>query len=447
MLVKEILDITKGKLLYGNEEIVCENFSNDTRTLTEGDVYIGIKGERFDGNTLYKEAFAKGADVCILQTEEVEMLEGKTVIIVENTIQALQQIAAYKRSLYAIPVIAITGSVGKTSTKDMVASVVGKQYEVLKTQGNRNNEIGLPLTILNLKQHTAMVVEMGMNHLGEIRTLTNIAKPTIAVITNVGTAHIGNLGSRENILKAKLEIIEGLSKEGIVCVSNDNDLLHKWKEQAQIEQEIVTFGIQEPSDYMPDNMQLEEESSEIEIGGMHIHIPAEGEHFVSNALCAIAVGRSLGISMEKIKEGIETFELTKQRMEKVKAPLGFHIIHDAYNANYDSMKAALHSLAKLSNTRKIAVLGDMLELGAFSKELHEKIGEELQRLDIDIVITIGTEANYIAEKAVSKKVYSFQTKEEAIQKLKEMIQKGDTLLLKASNGMKFNEIFNALMQL
>lgn len=447
MLVKEILDITKGKLLYGNEMATCENFSKDTRTLSKGDVYIGIQGEKLDGNALYKEAFEKGAEVCILQTEDIEKIEGKTVIVVENTIKALQQIAMYKRSLYKIPVIAVTGSVGKTSTKDMLASVIGKQYDVLKTQGNMNNDIGLPLTILNLKKHTAMVVEMGMNHLGEIQTLTNIAKPTMAVITNVGTAHIGNLGSRENILKAKLEIIEGLAKEGTLFINNDNDMLHAWKQQAKIEQEMVTFGIHEKSTYMPEKMELGEEASEIEIKGMRIHIPVGGEHFVINALCAIAVGSKLGIPMEKIKEGIETFELTKQRMEKVKTPFGITVINDAYNANYDSMKAALWSLAKLSGTRKIAVLGDMLELGTFSKELHEKIGEELQKLEIDIVMTVGKEAKCIATKAINRTVYSFENKEEAIQKLKEIIQKGDTLLLKASNGMKFIDILNALMQM
>ena len=446
MVIEDILKVTNGKLIYGNENIECENFSKDTRTLQKGDVYVGIRGENFDGNTLYKEAFEKGASVCILQKEDVEKIEGKAVIYVEDTIKAIGQIAAYKRSKYKIPVIAVTGSVGKTSTKDMIASVIAQQYQVLKTQGNMNNEIGLPFTILNLKEHTAMVVEMGMNHLGEIRALTNIAKPTIAVITNVGTAHIGILKSRENILKAKLEIIEGLSKEGTVIINNDNDMLHTWKEKAKIEQKIITYGIHEKSDYMPENMELQQEESKMQIKGISIKIPIAGEHFISNSLCAIAIGQKLGIPMEKIKNGIETFQLSKQRMEKAKNKLGATIINDAYNANFDSMKAAIEYLANLSDTRKIAVLGDMLELGDFSQELHEKVGEELQKKEIDVIVTVGKEAKNIAKKIENKKVYSFETNEEAIQKLKQIVQKGDTIILKASNGMKFCEIFEALMR-
>ncbi len=447
MLVKEIIDITNGTLIYGNEQTMCGKFSHDTRNLQSGDVYVGIRGEKMDGNTLYKEAFAQGADVCILETEDIEMVEGKTVIVVENSVRALQQLAAYKRSQYDIPVVAITGSVGKTSTKDMIASVVAQQYHVVKTQGNYNNEIGLPLTILQLKDHTAMVVEMGMNHLREIATLTNIAKPTIAVITNVGTAHIGNLHSRENILKAKLEIVEGLAKEGILVINNDNDMLHDWQVQPNIEQSICTYGIHENSQIMPETVILGEESSDILVEGCSIHVPIAGEHFVSNSLCAIAIGKQLGISMEKIKTGIETFELSKQRMEKVQSPVGATIINDAYNANFDSMKASLQYLANLSNTRKIAVLGDMLELGEFSRELHEKVGNVLQNTNIDVVITVGTEAKHIAKQVENKIVYSFDNNAQAIQTLETMVQKGDTVLLKASNGMKFSEIFQALMHM
>ena len=447
MLVKEIIDITNGILVYGEEHTPCENFSKDTRTLQKGDVYIGIHGEKFDGNTLYKEAFEKGANVCILETQEVEKIEGKTVIAVENSVQALQQIAAYKRSQYDIPVIAITGSVGKTSTKDMIASVVAQEYHVLKTQGNFNNEIGLPLTILQLKDHTAMVVEMGMNHLREIATLTNIAKPTIAVITNVGTAHIGNLHSRENILKAKLEIVEGLAKQGTLVINNDNDMLHAWQRKPDIQQTICTYGIHENSQYMPESMTLGEESSDILVEGCSIHVPVAGEHFVSNSLCAIAVGKQLGISMKNMKTGIETFELSKQRMEKAQNAIGATIINDAYNANFDSMKASLQYLGNLTHTRKIAVLGDMLELGEFSRELHEKVGNVLQNTNIDVVITVGTEAKHIAKQVENKMVYSFDNNAQAIQTLQTMVQKGDTVLLKASNGMKFSEIFQALMHM
>ena len=235
MKVRDILNITKGKLIIGNENLECENFSKDTRTIENGDIYIGIKGETFDGSQFWSQALDNGAEAVIIENIEIdqkqlEKYSNKTIIKVENTLEALYEIAKYKRSLYNIPVIAVTGSVGKTSTKDIIASVVSTKYKTLKTEGNNNNNIGLPLTILKLKDHEALVIEMGMNHFREISLLTSIAKPTLAVITNIGTSHIGNLGSRENILKAKLEILEGMNQPKII-INNDNDLLHKWQEE------------------------------------------------------------------------------------------------------------------------------------------------------------------------------------------------------------------------
>jgi len=231
ILVKDIIKICNGKLICGNEEEVCENFSKDTRTIEKGDIYLGIKGEKFNGSTFYKQAFEKGASGCILQDieiseEETNEYKDKFIIIVKDVVKALQELAIYKRSLYNIPVIAVTGSVGKTSTKDIIAGVMSTKYNVLKTEGNYNNEIGLPLTILKLKEHNAVVLEMGMSAFGEISLLTNIAKPTTAVITIIGTSHIGELGSIENILKAKLEILEGLEQNGSLIINNDNELLN-----------------------------------------------------------------------------------------------------------------------------------------------------------------------------------------------------------------------------
>ena len=228
--VEDIVEVTRGTLIYGNKDEICENFSKNTKEIHNGDVYIGFKGERYDGGKFYEEAFLQGAKGCIINKIaglDIKHIDGKFVIQVEDTIEAIGEIAKLKRSKYDIPVIAVTGSVGKTSTKDIIYSVVSQKYHTLKTQGNMNNHIGMPMTILGLKDHEALVIEMGMNHLGELSKLTNIAKPTIAVITNVGTAHIGNLGSRENILKAKLEILEGLQDHGFVVINNDNDLLYK----------------------------------------------------------------------------------------------------------------------------------------------------------------------------------------------------------------------------
>ena len=220
--VKEILQITNGKLIIGNENEICEIFCTDSRNIKQNDIYLGVKGENINGSIYFENAFENGAKGAILQDIEIteeqkEKYKNKFIIMVKNTVNAMQQIATYKREKYNIPVIAITGSVGKTSTKDLVASVVSTKYNTLKTQGNYNNHIGVPLTIFSLRNEEAMVVEMGMNHLGEISTLTKIAKPQVAVITNVGTAHIGNLGSRENILKAKLEILEGMQENLNSC--------------------------------------------------------------------------------------------------------------------------------------------------------------------------------------------------------------------------------------
>ena len=462
MKISDILNVTKGKLITGNKEFECENFSKDTRTIKKGDIYIGIKGEKFDGNQFWKQALYNGAEAVIVQDieitkNELEKYSSKTIIKVKDTLEALYEIARYKRSLYNIPVVAVTGSVGKTSTKDIIASVVSTKYKTLKTEGNNNNNIGLPFTILKLKDHEAMVIEMGMNHLGEISLLTSIAKPTLAVITNIGTSHIGNLGSRENILKAKLEILEGM-KTPKVIINNDNDLLHKWYEENKNKIEIHTFGILNKSEIVAQNINLKEESSEFiavsnlndkseEKNKLKINVPVGGEHFVYNALCATEVGRILGISDENIKNGIEKFELTKKRMDIRKLQNGAILINDAYNASYESMKVSLEFLAKHTGTRKIAVLGDMFELGEYSEELHRNVGKEVVKNNIDILICAGENSKYIIEEAQKNpnvQTYFMNNNEQIVENLSQKLRKGDVVLVKASNGMKFFEICQKL---
>lgn len=476
MNLEEVVQSCNGNIIFGDASIECKNFSKDTRTINSGDIYVGIKGENFDGNILYKEAFEKGAKMCILQgISEEEILDykkeiesnnpdffnGKAIVLVEDTIKALQQIASYKRSLYNIPVIAVTGSVGKTSTKDIVASVVGMKYKVHKTQGNLNNHIGVPLTILQLDNHEAIIVEMGMNNLGEISVLTRIARPNIAIITNVGTAHIGILGSRENIRKAKLEILEGLEPGGTLVINNDNDMLHDWYENiyksaaqnTNKDLNVATYGIENDSlimakniDYMPDSSTFD-----IDYNGeiSKVFVPVGGEHFVYNALCGITVGRLLNMDINAIAEGIKNFELTKSRMELIKVSNGATLINDCYNANYDSMKAGIEYLAKTAKARKIAVLGDMLELGEYAKELHTKVGEEVNNNNIDLLITVGELGKVIAKEATKKcpEVKSFDNNDDAISYLLSIIKQDDTILVKASNGMKFKEIVEAVSKM
>lgn len=461
--IKDIIKICDAKLIYGNEEFECTDFSKDTRTIKDGDVYIGIKGENFDGNTLYKEAFEKGASVCIVQNinieeKEHEKYKDKNLILVKDTVEALQKIAKYKRELYEIPVIAVTGSVGKTSTKDIIASVVGVKYNVLKTQGNLNNHIGLPLTILGLKEHNALVVEMGMNNLGEISTLSKIAKPNIAVITNVGTSHIGNLGSRENILKAKLEILDGMAKGGTVIINNDNDMLQAWNSSNNKKMNIITYGIENKCNVKAINIDLQESASsfdvEYDINNSKVSIenvivPIGGTHFVYNALCAVAIGKKLNISNEEIKKGINNFVLSKNRMEIINLKNDILLINDCYNANYDSMKAGIEYLSKTKANRKIAVLGDMLELGDFSYELHKKVGEEIIKNNIDILVTVGqmAEVIYNTVKEKNTNVYMCENNCKAIETLKSIIHNKDIIYVKASNGMRFKEIIDGLMEL
>lgn len=456
---KDAVEVCNGRLACGNLDTVIDNFCRDTREIKPGDVYVGIKGETYNGSDIYEEALEKGAKACILQGVTIqenikEKYADRAIILVEDTIIALQKLATYKRNMYDIPVVAVTGSVGKTSTKDIIASVMSKKYNVLKTEGNYNSQLGVALTVLRLKNHDAMVVEMGMSELGEISRLTNIAKPTVAVITNVGTAHIGNLGSRENILKAKLEILEGLQSDGKVVINNDNDLLYSWNNNSKEKYDVITYGMENTSNVMAYNTVLKEDGSTYDVDvkdeTYKVKIGIGGNHFVSNSLCAIAVGRIFNIEMNSILEGIEHFELTKRRMQVEKLANRVTVINDCYNANYDSMKAAIEYLTKLENNKKIAVLGDMLELGDYSENLHRQVGKVVGENDIDILITVGTEAKYIAEEACklgmsSQNIYTFDVNGDAIQKLKQLIQYGNaSILIKASNAMHFQEIFNAI---
>ncbi len=444
MKISDILLSTNGVLLSGDINFYINSFKIDSRCLSSDDIFIAIKGDKFDGNSFVLNVL-NGNSVGVIFDGDINIdinnYKDKVIIKVDDSIKALQDMARYKRSLYDIPVVAITGSVGKTSTKDIVASVMSEKYNVLKTEGNHNNHIGLPLTLLELKDHTAMCIEMGMNHFNEISLLTNILKPTIAVITNVGTAHIGNLGSRENILKAKLEILEGLSSDGTIIINNDNDLLNSWY-SLDTKYNKVSYGIENKSDFMAYNINslIDKSTFDIKVKDQvyDVLVPVPGLHFIYNSLCAISVGNVLGINNNKIIDGIKKFELSKNRMEIIKLKEGIELISDCYNANYDSMKAAIEILGKYK-TRKIAVLGDMLELGDYSKELHQKIGKLVDINNIDILICVGELSKYIYESSNICK-YMCKDNKEAIELLKSIIKSNDIILFKASNSMNFIEI-------
>ncbi len=442
--------------VYNEIDVIVNKVTNDTRKIDLNDCYVGIKGEKKDGNLLYMEAFLKGASLVVLdsfeETEEVLNYlkeNNKMIILVQDSIEALGEIAKLKRNGFKNPVVAITGSAGKTSTKDMVYSVLNEKYNAHKTIGNQNNHIGLPLSILSLEEkNEIMVLEMGMNHRGEIAYLTSIAQPDVAIITNVGTAHIGNLGSRENILKAKLEILEGLKPDGLVIINNDNDLLHEWYLENKNKYNIITVGFKNASLYMADNIQELEQGSTFTCMNEEFRVPVGGEHFVYNALVAIAVGEYFQVPIEDIKKGILNFELSSNRMSIKELPNQIMIIDDSYNANYDSMSYAIKYLGSLEG-RNIAILGSMMELGSYSKELHENIGKLISQENIDLLITVGNDAKYINEAAHKAgmdidKIKHFVNNQEVITYINALKQPGDNILIKASNSLHFKEIVEGI---
>lgn len=442
MKVYEIIEATKGKLLSGDLNVDIHGFNQDSRMIKPNDMYIPIIGERLDGHKFIQSAFDNGA--CAILTSQMCEYKDKIVIYVEDTVVALQQMARYLRQHRNIKVVGITGSVGKTSTKDMVYSVVSKKYKTLKTLGNYNNEIGLPLTILRHYDEEVLILEMGMNHMREMALLSSIALPDIGAITNVGTAHIGELGSRDNILKAKMEIIEGMQDNSVLVINQDNDML----KTVQVERlQVERIGLHDKNcHYLGANVILHENNSEFDIvhDGIkkHVLVPVQGEHFVYNALIAIAIGVHLDIDLDLCIEGVQEFELTKNRMDSIVLKDHITLIDGTYNASEDSMKSSIDVLANYAR-RKIAILADMLEMGKFSKELHASVGNYVAKKNIDILIVVGNDAKYILEAARNqgmKEVYYCKDNQEVLQYVKRLLQKEDVVLLKGSNGMNLKEV-------
>lgn len=451
--VKDIVSLCGGKILYGDENLLLSTFCIDTRKLEKNDVYVGIKGENVDGNNFYKEAYDKGASCLILSCEPSERLDDITVVVVDDTLKCLQELAKYKRSLYNIPVIAVTGSVGKTSTKDIIYSVVSKKYKTHKTMGNYNNHLGVPLTILSMPNDCeALVVEMGMNHFGELSVLSNIAKPTISVITNVGTAHIGNLGSREGIRDAKLEILDGMIGNNLV-INGDDDMLISVIDKLRLNYNVSSVSINGESTYKAVNLKEDVFSSEFDIADnmKEIVVNVGGKAYIYNSLVAYSVGKILDIEDSNIKDGIFEFKLSSSRLEKKITKNGTILIDDTYNANYDSMKSSVELLGKVKDKRKIAILGDMLELGDYTSEFHANMGDVVVNNSIDILITIGEHSKLIAKRAIelgmnSNNIYSFDKEEQSHEFLDKFLECDDIVLLKASHGLHLIGIVDYLMK-
>lgn len=444
--------INKGKSKY------IDNISTDTRTIVEGSLYIPLTGENFDGHTFIKEALKKGAVAVLIQEDRistVDTVEDICFIKVVDTLSALKKIGHYYRSLFQIPFIGVTGSVGKTTTKDLISGVLSSKYRVHKNMGNFNNQIGLPLTLFNLEsEHEMSVLEMGMSSYGEILDLVNIVRPNIAVITNIGVSHIEYFGCKENIMKAKLEITANLNEGDYLLLNGDDDLLKNFDKKNK-EYEVIFYGLSSNNEFYPTKIEdLGEDGSVFHVKLKDkeeiFKVKQPGLHNVSNALAAVWIGSNSGMTATDIQAGLSSFEPSKMRLEIINKE-DIKIINDAYNASPDSMKAALGVLSNIKATRKIAVLGNIFEMGTFSEEGHRSVGKYFAEKEITMLITVGDMAKWIALEAIKnglepKMVFSVSTNEEAINRLSESIEKEDAILIKGSRGMKMEEIVRYLQE-
>lgn len=449
---KTISTMTRGRLEAPHDTVI-DQVSIDTRTLKKGSMFVALKGEHADGHDFIEQALLNGASLVLAQ-EGKPIPEGCPAVIVPDTLEALGNLAREYRSLFRIPVIAVTGSVGKTSTKEMIAAILTARYNVHKSKGNFNNEIGLPLSVLELNEdHDVAVFEMGMRGFGEISALSKIVKPDIAVITNIGISHIERLGSRQNILKAKLEILEGLSGDGVVVLNGDDELLSGLK--GLLKFKTLSYGIDENQDiWAYDLSSRGEEGVAFEVktqkSDMQLFIPAPGLHNVHNALAGIAVAECLNMSEKEIKEGLAGFSGEQMRLS-IEEKDGIKIINDTYNAAPSSVEAAVDVLCDISaHRRKWVVLGDMLELGDWAEEAHKKIGRLVSNLGIEYMVGIGSLAKWYIEGAdenPSNRTITrlFSTAEEAKPYIKALTQKGDVLLIKGSRMIKLDVLVKELL--
>ncbi|KAA6449111.1 UDP-N-acetylmuramoyl-tripeptide--D-alanyl-D-alanine ligase [Bacillus atrophaeus] len=449
--VKKIAEMVKGTLTDpAYENIVIQGVATDTRKLEKNQLFVPLTGENFNGHTFVGQAFENGVSAVLWNKSEPNPPQDQAVILVDDTLAALQELSkAYLQEL-GTRVIGVTGSNGKTTTKDMLHAVLQTQFRVHKTEGNFNNHIGLPLTVLSMPEDTEVaVLEMGMSGKGEIDLLTRLANPEVAVITNIGESHMQDLGSREGIAEAKLEITNGLKKDGILIYIGDEPLLNKRSYSCRTK----TFGADEGNDYQLKDVKQTEDGTHFSIKGIDktFFIPVLGKHNVLNAIAAFAAGIQFGITLENAAKGLSGLKVTGMRLELLKSESGISIINDAYNASPTSMKAAIELIESMEGYgKKMLVLGDMLELGDLEQEFHTECGAVINPAAIDYVFTYGKLGAFIAAGAHrhfdQERVSHFSDKTKLLQAVAEKAEKGDLILFKASRGMKLEEIVKDLMK-
>ena len=461
MTLTNIARACNGRLLYPaensrkeTEHAEAAGVVIDSRKAGENFIFVATKGERVDGHQFIPDVFAKGA-LGVVCEKEPESLPGPC-IVVEDSFEALKQIGEFYRQQLPVKVVGITGSVGKTSTKEFVAAVLAMKYKVHKTLGNYNNEVGVPLTVLSMPEDTEVaVLEMGINHFGEMHNLSRIARPDICIMTNIGQCHLEFLGSREGILKAKSEMFDFMKEDGSVCINGDDDMLASIKEVKG--KKPVTFGLSEQCRvYAADIKGKGLFGSEAVIHGngesFAVQIPLPGEHMVYNALAAAAAGQLLGLTPEEIRDGIAAVESVSGRSHIVKLPDKV-LIDDCYNANPVSMEAAIDLLLQ-ADGRRVAVMGDMFELGEQEKEMHARVGKYAADKGVECIICAGKLARCIYEGAreaagerkdgPAAEIFYFEDRESLLEGINQILKPGDTILIKASHGMGFEKVVEQL---
>lgn len=453
--ISEITKATNGVLFREGRVKIIRNICIDTRKIKRGDLFLAIKGDKFDGHDFVVEAVKKGASGIVISQSRLkpQLLSSlpndqATIISVVDTTIALGDIASYYRRKFSIPVIAITGSNGKTTTKEMLADILSSKYEILKNEGTENNHIGVPLTLLRLnRKHKAAIIEMGMNHLGEIRRLTGIASPNIGIITNIGPSHLQFLKNLETILQSKCELLENFTKKDLAVLNGDDGLL---AQTGQFSARKVLFGIYNHSDFTASRIRYKKDGSNFLVNSKYnFELSVPGQHNIYNALAGITVARELGLSYQRIAKALKAFKPPQRRLN-IKNLKGIHLIDDCYNSNPVSMRCAISTLTNYAlNRRKIVVSGDMLELGPFSPKFHKDIGRLIAKSGIDYLITVGVLSKHMSGAAVKEgmsraQVLHFNRSLDAVKTLKSIIQPRDVVLIKGSRAMKMEEIINRL---
>ena len=451
--IREIMEVVGGRMLGGFDDLDREitRVETDSRTIHEGSLFVPLSGERFDGHAYINAALEGGAAGCFTQRERESYLPGKFYIKVANTSRALRDLAKHYKKKFDIPFVALTGSVGKTTTKDMVAAVLGEKFKVLKTEGNLNNDIGVPMTLLCLtREHEIAVLELGMNHAGEIDYLSDIVEPDVALITNVGDSHIEFFGSREKILEAKSEIFHHARQDCFVVLNGDDPLLRSLEPKLPFE--TVWCGAGEGADYRASDVVSDGRSHmtcQVSTPRMtrQVEIPALGEHMIYPTLMAMAVGEHFGLTEKEIVDGVLHFAPTKMRMNILHRGDDITILNDTYNANPQSMRAAVEVLSNSKAEYKVAVLGDMFELGPLAPALHAGVGEYLGKVGIDCLVAVGDLARHIynaAKEGPVEEIYYCSDKKSAHAVLEQVVRPHTTVLVKASRGMAFEDLVEYL---